>query len=65
MRKKTRKKLTLTRETIKLLDDDALGSVAGGCSLSKFFSICDTDCDCDDPPDGPDSDACPTRTCPA
>jgi len=42
-RRTEQKKLVLSRETIRSLNDDVLGAVAGGCRDSN---TCQTMCDC-------------------
>lgn len=51
------RKLSLNRETVRLLDDTALGSVVGGCCTSTggIPCSCNTRFNCTDP--------CPTGTC--
>lgn len=44
--KKTRKKLTLNRETIGNLTEDRLGEVAGATGGKSYCLTCITDCNC-------------------
>jgi|GEM_PF-5843579 len=55
MKKTTRKKLVLNRETVRSLQDDVLGAVAGGCGATRLCTlismcICPADNDCTELP---------------